>query len=831
MRISWLVLAILLCMTFIANAPAQIVSGVTSPEKIVMSNLASQSMAFTENRGQWGDKTLFKAEAGGATFYFCRDEVAYLFIRDTDELEEPPYPEIIEMPDKFDRPCYKKEALLIKAQFVGANPEAEVIGKARLPHNCNYFYSNDQAKWRTDVPNYASVTYKDIWPGIDLKYHGDGRGMKYDFIVNPGADISQIRIRYDGVEDLSITDQGDLQAQTRFGLIYENIPFVYQEISIELRNIMGRYVIVEPGVFGFALRGDYDPVYPLVIDPELVYSTYLGGSSADNGRDIAVDASGHAYVIGTTSSSDFPTADPYDGIWNGQYDVILTKFSSAGDSLVYSTYLGGSGTDYGRDIAVDDSGFAYITGITESTDFPMANPYDNSLGYFVDAFVAKLSSAGNSLVYSTYLGGSHVDEGNGIAVDDSGNAYVRGWTISDDFPTANPYDGSRNGQQDAFVTKFSSAGNSLVYSTYLGGGGGEAHGYGIAVDDSGNAYVTGLTDSPDFPTANPYDGNYNGAIDVFVTKFSSAGNSLVYSTYLGGSSEDRGYGIAVDASGNAYVTGTTWSSDFPMANPFDGIWNGNYDVFVTKFSSAGNALVYSTYLGGSSRDEGYGIAVDLSGNAYIAGWIESADFPMVNPYDDSYNGGLCDAFVAKFSFEGDSLVYSTYLGGNSSDYGYGIAVDSSGDAYVTGGTFSPDFPTANPYDGSWNGNYDVFVTKFGPVDQSCRYFPGDINGNDQANGIDVTYGVSYLKGGSAPRDSCDCPPTAFPFYAAMDVNGNCAANGIDITYFVAYLKGQQPALLFCADCPPAGPAAPPAPAVMPIEIPSIKERGNLRPSN
>ncbi len=442
-----------------ANAHAGIGPLGAQQEQMVMTNLSSMPLAFAENRGQWDEKVLYRAEAGGATFYFCRDEVAYLFVRDTDELHEEQvwsFPDMLDMPgmpERFERPRYKEEAMLIKAQFIGANLNPEIIPDDRLSHNCNYFYGNDPAKWRTDVANYSAITYKDIWPGIDLRYYGNGRGMKYDFIVNPGANISQIEVRYDGVDNLAITSNGDLQADTRFGFIYENIPSVYQEMGRTRHNITGRYRIVEPGAFGFEIEG-YNPSVALVIDPELVYSTYLGGSSDEECYGIAVDGSGSAYVTGQTSSPDFPTVNPHDGNHNGSADVFVTKLSAAGSSLIYSTYLGGSDFDGSTAIAVDDSGWAYVTGSTSSSDFPTVNPHDGSYNDFWDGFVTGLSASGTSLVYSTYLGGNDMDIGYGIAVDGSGSAYVTGMTLSSDFPLVNPYDGRLNGHDDSFVSKF-----------------------------------------------------------------------------------------------------------------------------------------------------------------------------------------------------------------------------------------------------------------------------------------------------------------------------------------------------------------------------------------
>jgi hypothetical protein len=449
----------------------------------------------------------------------------------------------------------------------------------------------------------------------------------------------------------------------------------------------------------------------------LVYSTYLGGSSDDMGYGIAVDGAGSAYVTGRTNSSNFPTVNPFDGSWNGGlYDAFVTKLSAAGNSLVYSTYLGGNGYDYGAGIAVDGSGSAYVSGATYSADFPTATPFDGSLNGGWDVFVTKLNPAGNSLDYSNYLGGNDHDYGAGIAVDGAGSAYVTGSTNSFNFPTLGPFDGTFNGNIDVFVTKVSPAGNSLVYSTYMGGSSLDYGDGGITVDWAGSAYVMGSTASADFPTTTPFDGSFNGGqYDAFVTKLSPGGNSLAYSTYLGGSSDDVGYGIEVDGVGSAYVTGNTYSTDFPTAAPYDASLNGPNDAFVTKLSPAGNSLVYSTYLGGTNYDYGYGIAVDLAGSVYVTGVTISSDFPTATPFDGSLNGGYYDAFVTKLSAAGNSLVYSTYLGGNGYDHGAGIAVDGAGSAYVTGETYSADFPAVNPFDGSYNGVADAFVTKLSPV--------------------------------------------------------------------------------------------------------------------
>ncbi|MCK4462592.1 MAG: SBBP repeat-containing protein, partial [candidate division Zixibacteria bacterium] len=434
---------------------------------------------------------------------------------------------------------------------------------------------------------------------------------------------------------------------------------------------------------------------------------------------------------------------------------------------------------------------AYVTGSTGSTDFPTLNPYQTDHGgYYYDAFVTKLSSSGNSLVYSTYLGGSNYDWGFGIAVDGSGSAHVTGQTRSTDFPTLNPYQTNNGGgYNDVFVTKLSSSGNSLVYSTYLGGSGGD-EGWSIAVDSSGSAYLTGNTYSTDFPTLNSYQ-TYQGNIDAFVTKLSISGNSLLYSTYLGGSSVDSGMSIAVDGSGSAYVTGSTGSTDFPTLNPYQNDQGGD-DVFVTKLSSLGNSLLYSTYLGGSSLDRVKSIAVDSSGSAYLTGYTGSTDFPTLYPYQTDQGGE--DVFVTKLSSSGNSLIYSTYLGGSGYDWGYGIAVDDSGSAYVTGSTGSTDFPTLNPYQTDQGGT-DVFVTKLSygcciGIRGNINYDPGDV-----IDISDLVYLVDYMFNGG-PQPVCWEE-------ANVDGSGDGPPDGpedidiADLVHLVDYMFNQGPPPVPC----------------------------------
>jgi hypothetical protein len=791
-RLAWSICVLLAVTTTLSAETNNMSSNQTDAiqQAAVVRNLSAMPLSFTQNNGQWPDSILYRANAGGATMWFTPNGAYYQFTRrvpgDNNPQQAVGHQDAVDedghrarysvgrnpLPRRgraqrevsttvlppsgaegsksgFDsspvgRDLYgpdmaseRIETMMIKASFVGCNPNPQLSGDNLLEYKCNYFLGNDQTKWRTDVPNYNSVTYKEVYPGIDLKYYGDGRRMEYDFIVPPGVDYSQIKIQYEGAKSLTVNTSGDLVIETAWGTVTEKAPVVYQFDGANRTAITGAYRVADSHSFGFSLGPEYNSSLSVVIDPVLVYSTYLGGNGGDGGYGIAVDGAGSAYVVGWAYSADFPTVTPFDGSISGGYDAFVTKLNPAGNALVYSTYLGGDSSEVGRSIAVDGAGSAYVTGVTSSADFPTATPFDGSFsGGSADAFVTKLNPAGNTLAYSTYLGGASGDGGYGIAVDGVGSAYVTGGTNSSNFPTATPFDGSFNGGTgDAFVTKLNPAGNTLAYSTYLGGNNYD-YGNDIAVDGAGSAYLTGGTNSSNFPTVTPFDGSWNGDYDAFVTKLSPAGNTLAYSTYLGGASGDGGKGIAVDLAGSAYITGNTSSSDFPTANPFDGSLTGASDAFATKLSPAGNTLVYSTYLGGSSDGLGQGIAVDRTGSAYVTGVTLSSDFPTVDPFEGGF-GGVSDAFVTKLSPAGNSLVYSSYLGGSGPDESCGIAVDGAGSAYVTGSTFSADFPTVNPFDGSYKGTTDAFVAKVSPSPPCCVGATGNVD-CDPSDGVDIS---------------------------------------------------------------------------------------------
>jgi len=591
-------------------------------------------------------------------------------------------------------------AAALKLRFAGANENVRLVGSRPLPGKVNYLRGNDASKWLTGIGTFGAVRYQDLYPGVDARFYGRQGQLEYDLVVAPGTDPATIGLALRGARNLHLDAQGNLLVRLPHGTLVQRRPHVYQTLDGRRQPVAGRFVLLGDNRFGFRV-GAYDKRRPLVIDPQLVYSTYLGGSGFDDGAGIAVDAAGSAYVTGRTSSVDFPTTPGAFDRSLGGGDAFVAKLAANGASLVYSTYLGGGDPDSGLGITVDAAGSAYVTGETTSASFPTtAGAFDTSFNGPQSAFVTKLAPSGASLVYSTYLGAGL---GVGIAVDAAGAAYVTGETDSANFPTTpGAFDMSVD-DGDAFVTKLAANGASLVYSTYLGGNNVD-DGLGIAVDAAGSAFVSGTTFSADFPTtAGAFDSSLGAFEDAFVTKLAASGSSLSYSTYLGGSDSDSGSQVAVDATGAAYVTGRTRSTNFPTTpGAFDTSYNGDSDPFVSKLAPNGASLVYSTYLGGSDSDGGLGIAIDSAGSAYVTGDI-SPDCP---------ESACTDAFVTKVAASGASLVYSTRLGGDDLDFGRGIAVDAAGSAYVTGITFASDFPTTpGAFDTSFNGDADAFVTK------------------------------------------------------------------------------------------------------------------------
>ena len=676
---------------------------------------------FEPNAGQFDRQARYLSRGAGYTLFLTDTEAVMVLARAVRRPQTRP-----RLPDDPPNP----EQTVVRLKLAGARTPSTWDSLERQPGISNYFLGNDPRNWRPNVPNYGAVEAHGVYPGIDWIWHGHGRQLEYDLTVAPGADPNQVQLVWEGADSLRLNAEGDLVLATPLGDVVQQRPRVYQEAGGNRAEVASQYVLTGNRV-RFAL-GPYDRRRELRIDPviSLDYSTYLGGGASDRGEAIAVDGAGSAYVTGFTYSANFPTLAPYQGTRKGSGNAFITKFSPDGATLVYSTYLGGSSTDFGQGIAVDSLGSAYIAGYTYSLDFPILSAFQGTFAApkgKTSGFVTKLAPAGNALDYSSFLGGSSVaafDSAWAIAVDEAGSAYVTGYTNSSNFPTQSPYQANLAGEENAFVTKVAPAGNSLVWSTYLGGSGAD-QAQGIAVDSENSPYIVGIAGSSNFPTQSPYQAQNNGQ-DTFVTKFSPNGSKLVYSTYLGGSSSDWGYAIAVDAAGSAYVAGQVGSNNFPTTpSAFQttnhGFAGGGYNAYVAKFSPDGSTLMYSTLLGGTtvSGDQAFGIAVDPEGSAYVTGVARSSNFPTQSAIQTTNKDGYT-AFVSKFSTDGSQLIYSTYLGGSTEDFGQGIAADGAGAAYITGTTYSSNFPTQSPYQATETGG-DAFVTKIAPYPSVNQY--------------------------------------------------------------------------------------------------------------
>jgi outer membrane protein assembly factor BamB len=604
------------------------------------------------------------------------------------------------------------ESALLSMRLVGANPDVQILGFEEQAGKANYIIGNDPAKWHTNIPTYAEVRYADIYSGVDLIYYGKGNNLEYDFVVAPGIDPSTITLSFDGVQGLKVDRSGNLVLSFDGGEIQMQKPIIYQDINGARQAVQGGYGLSKNRDVRFKIES-YDQSKPLRIDPVLIYSSYFGGFSDDDGMGIALDSSDNIYIVGPTTSTNFPMTTPFQSTYGGGiYDGFVVKLNPAGTTILYSTYIGGSDEDTPTNIAVDSFGNAYIVGYTRSTNFPTQNPLQASNDGESDAFVAKLSANGAQLLYSTYLGGNAADPSADILLDSGGNILISGQTQSSNFPIANALQPNKGGDADAFLAKLDLTSSTLVYSTYIGGTENDS-GDGIAVDATGNAFLMGTTLSTNFPVMDPLQAVHAspGLHDAFLAKVSPTGN-LLFSTFLGGDNEDGGNDVAIDSDGNAYVTGHTYSSNFPAFAPSQSPLHGSNDAFVAKINSAGTALIYATLLGGSSYDNGRDITVGNDGSAYVTGDTDSTDFPLVDPIQPEFGGGIDpgDAFVTKLDPGGTSLSYSTYLGGSGSDRGRRIIVDS-GVAYVTGLTQSDNFPLKNPFQNSLRGVSDAFIVK------------------------------------------------------------------------------------------------------------------------
>jgi hypothetical protein len=703
-----------------APAPRPTAGGASIDRTQALNNLSRSALSFEANAGQTDARVNYLARTGSGTVFLTPTAAIFAIqgsgVRGQESAfglqgTEPEAPST-------------NAGVALYMDIVGANPAGRAAGVNPLPGKVNYFIGNDPSNWHTNIPTFGRVEYPNVYAGISLAYYGGPNGLEYDFTLAPGSDPRAIALKFEGADGVGLDSQGDLVVHTAAGHMVQHAPVVYQDAGGQRQPVAGHFAL-DSGVVRFDV-GPYDHTRPLVIDPLVLgYSTYLGGSSFDAIQAVAADASGDSYVGGDTQSSDFPTTPgAFQATFHGGHDAFVAKLSADGAALLYSTYLGGSNDDSGSAIAVDGAGNAYLGGYTASKDFPVTpGAFQTMLKNTGDGFVTKLNASGSALAYSTFLSGSGGSNVWGIAVDAVGRAYVTGATPPG-FPTT---PGAFQTQPPpgqfvhGFVAKLNPTGTALAYGTYLAGNGSD-EAFGVAVDGAGDAFVTGWTKAPgsgvdNFPTTpGAFDTTYNGGYDGFAAELNAPGSALVYGSFLGGSQEDEGFGIAVDGAGGAYVTGKTTSADFPATpGAFDTTYNGGYDgdAFVAKVAAGGSALAYATFLGGTNSERGLGIAVPVSGQAYVTGYTGSADFPTTPGALQGTYQGVNDGFLTRLSPDGGALAYSTFLGGSSYDHVNGVAVDGAGAVYVAGWTESPNFPTTpGAFSTTLKGDSDAFVAKF-----------------------------------------------------------------------------------------------------------------------
>lgn len=770
---------------------AQATSPDTTPGKLqIARNYGALPMSFESNLGQIDPQVRFLSRGAGYSILFKDRETVLLLSKRESAHHEPHRPG--EHVPEWPRSVVSTTDLL-RMRLVGAAVTPALSGEARLPGTVNCFVGNDPTQWHAGIPTFERVKYTGVYPGVNLVYYGNRQRLEFDFELAPGADARPIRIRFDGARKLKLNPDGNLIIVAANGSVSFHKPVIYQPTGEDRKQpIAGAFHIVSARTVSFQL-GRYDRSNPLVIDPILNYSTYLGQSSTAYA--IALDSAGEAYVAGwadpgmPTTSGIQPT--PVTKSNFGDTSAYVAKFNNTGTALIYCTYLSGSQQDQANGIAVDASGNAFVAGFTYSTDFPTTkgafqttNKAAGSIG-----FITAINSTGTALLYSTYLGGSVQSQITGIAVDASDNAYVTGYTSDTNFPTtpgtwqtgpkSNPL---RN--PTGFVAKLNPAGAGLAYSTYLGGTG-QDEPAAIAVDGTGNAYVAGSTESSNFPiTTGAFQQNNKAGTNGtgFVTKLNPSASQLVYSTYLGGERQDSVQAISLDASGDVYVTGFATSQDFPTTS---GVFQptmtviegpGSQNAFVTKINSSGTGLVYSSLLGGTknitgggAEDIGRAIAVDSSGDAYVAGSTPDIDFPVTAGALQSQNTAqlISDngaSFLTKVNPTATQMLYSTYLSGSGDgsgetcDCANGIAVDSAGNAYLAGEASSTDFPTTQgafqPESGFQNWVWTTFVTEFNASEMTslpATTTSVSSNASPQVFGQPVTFTATVQpSGGSTP---------------------------------------------------------------------------------
>ena len=713
----------------------------TDPARSGVALFQHLPLAFEPNVGQASADALFVTRGQGFAVSLCRDAILV-------GLEQRPRGSK-SMRNRLAANTAERTTAAVGIWFPGAQSGVSFFPAEPVPGVAHYLRGRDASAWRTDVSRYARVEARGLYPGIDLVVYGHQRELEFDLVVAPGGDPRAAVLEVTG-GDCRLNEDGSLNISTKAGDLTLRAPVAYQTTKGDRRRIPAEYVLSEARRVSFQV-GEYDKTLPLTIDPILTYSTYLGGSGTDEVHGIAVDAAGRVYVTGSTTGS-FPTkSGSYDVSFNGVSDAFVTKLNPAAGSgsaaLVFSTYLGGSGEDDGNGIVVDSSGRPVVCGVTASNNFPATKLFGPQGGR--DAFIVRLNSTGSALSYSVVAGGTANDFASGIALDASGSAYITGLTGSSNFPVSGsllPY----RGAGDAYVLKYRPGSNDLGYSTFVGGTLFD-EGIGIAVDADGGAIITGGTDSSNFPLQEAFQTILGGTTDAFLTRVRSDASRFSYSTFLGGTGFDIGYAVAVDAGFNPVVTGETRSSNFPLMKEYDSTYGGGPgDAFVARFDSGGDDLLFATYLGGSGEDRGLGVACGRDGSVFVAGETKSDNFPVVSAHSASRAGSF-DPFLTRFASGGKTLIFSTYAGGAGDDKPFGLALDSFGRAWL-GGATTGGFPTAgNPYQSTYGGNTDGFIALLAPT---VRTFQQDVftSANVQPPGSATGWSVLVSNPGLADAD-------------------------------------------------------------------------------
>jgi hypothetical protein len=740
---------------------------------------AALPLAFEANQGQVDPQVKYMARGNGYKLFLTDSDAVFSFHSKSSASEPATHGRVSQLRARTipsPHSPQKDSFSVVRMRLLDANSQAQIAAAGELPGKTNYYLGNDPKNWHTNVPQYGRVSYKSVYPGIDLAYYGERSRLEFDFIVAPESNPAPIDLSFSGAQHVATDASGNLIVSSTAGDVVLHKPVAYQQQDGARQLVDASFVLKAKNQVTFEL-GNYDHSRELVIDPSVTYATYLGGSAVDEAYAIAVDAAGNSYITGATDSPNFP-----GGLVAGSnLAAFVSALNPAGTAIIFSTFIGGNsgtGDNSGFGIAVNSTG-TYIIGNTASSTASFPAFLTIGPGGGTDVFVAKLNSATGTVSQLTRIGGSGNDTGNGIAIDSTGAAYIGGQTDSTDFPLAGPSIQTTNPEMfDGFVAKLDTNGTVLDYSTYLGGATAGSLVTGIGIDGSNNAYVTGITVASDFPTtAGALMTKAPGTEDNgFVTSIKADGSAMIYSTYLGGSGSNDAFGIAVDSAGEAFITGDTNSTDFPTVNPAQASLKGATDVFVSKLNASGSALLFSTYFGGTLADTGTGIALDSFNDVYVTGQTFSSDYPVPGSPFQSSLSGTSDAFVTELSNTGFT-VYSSYLGGTGDENSVlsssnptplgAVAIDSASNAYLAGSTDSTTgFPISSSavFQPAYGGDPDdAFVAKIGaaPAGFSVAVSPASISTTSGQTTATITVTVSSVNApfGSAVTLSCGGAPS------------------------------------------------------------------------